>query len=211
MTRIASCLIYTGFTQVSHRAGLSGLHASLADGLMHDRRSFPFLALRPWDADTKTDAELVGKADAKLTIAVCFSYGAGEALVNFAKHHAKPIDLAILIDPVTRYRWLKWRSLMHGGDYKVPENVKRVAVMRTLNKPTLTSPVGHDVVTGKGTQVVQHVVYGTRDRIADFRHNGWSPLIEGIVSDLHHTNIDDSDEVHRRAVVLIERLLNGEL
>jgi hypothetical protein len=56
----AAYLSYTGFKQIPHRgAGLQKLHNRVKRELMWDRRTDDLVALRPWDADVKTEAKLV--------------------------------------------------------------------------------------------------------------------------------------------------------
>jgi pimeloyl-ACP methyl ester carboxylesterase len=228
-SRRIACVCQSGFTEVPWRGtGIGQIHKLLSQGPLRDRVKCPLLALEPWNADARTLAEktrVMTTPDDRI-IHIGHSYGCGEGLHHYAKELARrnsmgqgfrKIDLAILIDPVTRYPLFKWRSLRSGLQFEVPSNVARVACWRTLHVPRRSRdqffrPVGQSPRCGDGTKLLRHVVYGTaEDLTAAGAVFGGGDEIRSRPQDQAptHTTVDELPEVMSDVVELVTDFIEG--
>lgn len=198
---LASIICYCGFRQIPHRGtGIQKLYRRICTEVAHARRLFPLVALRPWNSDFDTDAELIEQADSQRLIFVGYSYGPGWALPQIAKRLKQPIHLACLIDPVKRYGVGKLRSLRLGGVLEMPPNVIKAASWRTTNDPGWFCPMGHRVI---GAPLIRNVAYGTE---SDLRQH--APDAEHRIDPhVDHMNIDDRDDIHDEIISLVRRVI----
>lgn len=201
MTPRAAIICYCGFRQIPHHGtGVHRLHTRLCNEVAWDRREYPLVALRPWNSDFDTDAELIEQADAERLIVIGYSYGCGWALPQLAKRIARPIHLACLIDPVKRYGVGKHKSLRRGGTLELPQNVIKAATWWTLNDAGWFCPMGHTVT---GAPLVRNVVYGGRNELKQYAPEGADQRVgAGVV----HGNIDDLDEIHNDIIGLVRKV-----
>jgi len=203
MTRpLASIILYCGFRQIPHRGtGIQKLYRRICTEVAHDRRLFPLVALRPWNSDFDTDAELIEQADSQRLILIGYSYGCGWAIPQLAKRlNHYPIHLAALIDPVKRYGIGKLRSLRRGGKLEMPSNVIKAAAWRTTNDPGWFNPMGHEVV---GAPLIRNVAYGTESDLRQHAPDA-EPRIDPHVD---HMSIDDRDDIHDEIIGLVRRVI----
>lgn len=202
MTRpLASIILYCGFRQIPHRGtGMQKLYRRICTEVAYDRRKFPLVALRPWDSDFATDAELIEQAASQRLILVGYSYGCGWAIPQLAKRIKQPIHLAALIDPVKRYGVGKLRSLRLGGVLEMPSNVIKAASWRTTNDAGWFCPMGHRVT---GSPLVRNIAYGTE---SDLRQHA-PDADHRIDHRVTHMDIDDRDDIHDEIIDLIRRVI----
>lgn len=208
----AAIVVQLGFTQKAEpnrEYGMFALHDWLAD-VYHDRRK-SWLGLRTWNADMQQAADVVLHRAPGRIVHVGFSYGCGEGLLKFAKalrRRARRIDLAVLIDPVTRYRLLKPLSMFSNHRFKLPPNVDEAALWRTVNWPKWTSPWGRDVrETSEQTRVIRRTTFGSNRNLAKYKPGG----IHRVNGDVWHSNIDELPEVHRDVLDLLQAKLGSWL
>lgn len=198
-------VVQLGFTQraePSREFGLYALHDRLAERYF-DRRSV-WLGLRTWNADMKQTAHVILHRKPAKIIHVGFSYGCGEGLIQFAKHlrrRAVGIDLAILIDPVVRYRFLKPLSMLANHSFRVPENVRAAQLWRTVNWPSFFSPWGRNIEPRSSeTEILKRIVYGSAESLAKYDPPGEHRQN----ADVWHTNIDEFPDVHRDVLSVVQ-------
>ncbi|MFP4145307.1 MAG: hypothetical protein ACLFV3_09200 [Phycisphaeraceae bacterium] len=173
-------------------------------------RTRSLVLLRAWDSDPKLTAALIDERHAATTIAIGYSYGAGWGVTQLADELdqlQRRIDVAFLIDPVPRYRFLpaKLLSLTRQGTYEVPANVTQAYSWRQVNKRSWDDPVGRPIRAADPSQTwtQELAVYGAD---MDLLHqHGGSNRNWRLDADIHHSNIDDRPEIHDAILTSIAR------
>lgn len=152
-----------GFTRgVGPGTGLYRLYKTLCR-TWYDRRR-QLILHRTWRSKPAETADLLVAHEPRELAAIAYSYGAGWALTQLAEQldrRGRTLDAVFLIDPVTRYRLTKWRSMIRGQIYQIPKSVARVWSWRQVNKTHLTDPVGQAVHGSAGTIVEPQIVIGS--------------------------------------------------
>ena len=189
----AAIITCPGFRQTAGtRFGLSKLHRRLVQAFPNREAVYP-LALRAWNEDMYSLAEQVNDYDPEFTAFIPYSYGAGWALVKFSEvlqDFGRGVDIAYLIDPVPRYRFLpaKLISLTRKGSYEVPRNVIDVKYWRQVNATPYGRAPSHPE---HRTECI--AVYGTEK---NKKHALERELHHWEYSDDTHNHIDDREDIH---------------
>jgi hypothetical protein len=191
-------------------SGLYGLYSHIYD-TWYDRAS-ELILHRTWASDPDETADLLLFHRPARLYVIAYSYGAGEALTGLARELAergRRIDAAFLIDPVTRYRFAKWKSLIRGrgNSYSLPPSVDRAYAWRQVNKFKLTDPVGQPVVASTDTQAIgPEVVLGTPENLERHaRHISADRRIQDFAVD--HSSIDGHPDVHDQILAHLRQLV----
>jgi len=164
----------------------------------YDSRSEAVLLFRSWKSSATETARLLNSKRPTRLAVIGYSYGCGWGIPQLAKAVAPfnlPLDMAILIDPVPRYRGIfKPLSLTRLTKYRVPRYIGRVHTFRQCN----ASPYGRQLVAYAGTRVEIQQVYGSVENLR--RHGG--PGHHTVDNNMDHSSIDNDSRI-RKAVLKI--------
>ena len=200
--------IGTGFMQPGRPSGGVGLYHlhDMAVDEFFDRRE-TWLSISTWNANMAEQVHKMMSRKPEKIIDVGYSYGCGEAAINFCREvgqYGRQVDLLCLIDPVIRFRHiLKPMSLVTRFThlaFRVPPNVKEVALWRTVNKETWMSPWAREIKVGKNTRILSKVVFGSTENLIKYSPKGQHRKDPNIF----HSNIDELPVIHDEIMDLLK-------
>ena len=169
----------------------------------YDSRRESVLLFRSWKSSATETARLINsKQPARLAV-IGYSYGCGWGIPQLAKAVAPfnlPLDMAILIDPVPRYRFLKPLSLTRLAKYRVPRYIGKVHTFRQCN----ASPYGRQLMAYAGTRVGIQQVYGS---VENLRQYG-GPGHHTVDNDMDHSAIDNDPRIRNAVMKIIGEWAN---
>ena len=170
----------------------------------YDSRSDAVLLFRSWKSPAMETARLLNSQRPDRLAVVGYSYGCGWGIPELAKAIAPfslPLDLAILIDPVPRYRGIfKPLSLTRLNKYRVPRYIDKVHTFRQCN----ASPYGRQLVAYAGTRIGIQQVYGSVENLK--LHGG--PGHHTVDNDMDHSAIDNDPRIRNAVIKIIEEWAN---
>lgn len=201
-------------------------------GRFHDRRT-SFVTLTDYDASSEDAvARMMMWGQPRRIVLVGHSWGCGRGMVSdcrVLRKHGRTVDLAVLYDPVPYIRGIgRHGGFLGGAPIRLPKNVRRAAVYRTVTRDVFWRPWGRDVEVKGSGRVIERRYFG---RVTDIEKHRPFPIgahlrgrarMEGIEVDgylwhetpspsVYHHTIDNLPSLHERTMHLIEQLLAGDL
>ena len=170
---------------------------------IYDRRSEAVLLFRSWKSSATETARLLNSKRPTRLAVIGYSYGCGWGIPQLAKAivpFSLPLDMAILIDPVPRYRFIKPLSLTRLARYRVPRYIGKVHTFRQCN----ASPYGRRLAVHAGTHTGRQQVYGS---VENLRQYG-GPGHHTVDNKMDHSSIDNDPRVRNSVIKIIGEWAN---